>query len=37
MKIITCILATLVLIGFIRVASADDSIRFRINGNSIYD
>ena len=37
MKIITCILVTLVLIGSIRVASADDSTRFRINGNSIYD
>lgn len=37
MKIITCILATLVLVSSISVVSADDYTRFRINGNSIYD
>lgn len=31
------VLATLAFIGSINVASADDSMRFRLNGNSIYD
>ena len=30
-------LAALVFIGSINVVSADDSVRFRLNGNSIYD
>ena len=37
MKKIICALTTLVFIGSINVASADDSMRFRLNGNSIYD
>ena len=37
MKKIACILAALVFIGSMNVVSADDSTRFRINGNSIYD
>ena len=31
------VLVTLAFIGSINVASADDSMRFRLNGNSIYD
>ena len=37
MKKILCALATLAFIGSIYIASADDMVRFRINGNSIYD
>lgn len=31
------VLVTFAFIGSINVASADDSVRFRLNGNSIYD
>lgn len=37
MKKIIYALTTLAFIGSINVASADDLIRFRLNGNSIYD
>ena len=37
MKKVVCALATLAFIGSINVVSADDSTRFRLNGNSIYD
>ncbi|PQL22819.1 hypothetical protein [Veillonella sp. T34266-5] len=37
MKKVLCALAILAFIGSICVVSADDSTRFRINGNSIYD
>ena len=37
MKKVVCVLATLAFIGSINVASADDLMRFRFNGNSIYD
>lgn len=37
MKKILCALSVLAFIGSINVASADDLMRFRINGNSIYD
>ena len=37
MKKIICALATLAFIGSINIVSADDLIRFRLNGNSIYD
>lgn len=37
MKKIICALTTLAFIGSINVASADDLMRFRLNGNSIYD
>ena len=37
MNKILCALAVLAFIGSINVASADDSMRFRLNGNSIYD
>ena len=37
MKKVICALATLAFIGSINVVSADDSTRFRLNGNSIYD
>lgn len=37
MKNVICVLATLVFIGSINVVSADDLMRFRLNGNSIYD
>lgn len=37
MKKIVCVLSALAFIGSINVASADDSMRFRLNGNSIYD
>lgn len=36
-KKVVCALATLAFIGSINVVSADDSTRFRLNGNSIYD
>ena len=37
MKKVVCALATLAFIGSINVASADELMRFRLNGNSIYD
>ena len=37
MKKILCALAALAFIGSINVVSADDLMRFRLNGNSIYD
>jgi len=37
MKKVVCALAMLAFIGSINVVSADDSVRFRLNGNSIYD
>ena len=37
MKKVVCVLATLAFIGSINVVSADDLMRFRLNGNSIYD
>ena len=37
MKKIVCALAALAFIGSINIASAVDMVRFRINGNSIYD
>lgn len=37
MKKILCALSALAFIGSINVVSADDLIRFRLNGNSIYD
>ena len=37
MKKIVCALAVLAFIGSINVVSADDLMRFRLNGNSIYD
>ena len=37
MKKVICALATLAFIGSINVVSADDLLRFRLNGNSIYD
>ena len=37
MKKVVCALAMIAFIGSINVASADDSMRFRLNGNSIYD
>ena len=37
MKKVVCALAVLAFIGFINVVSADDLMRFRLNGNSIYD
>ena len=37
MKNVICALATLAFIGSINVVSADDLMRFRLNGNSIYD
>ena len=37
MKKVVCALATLAFIGSINVVSADDLMRFRLNGNSIYD
>ena len=37
MKKILCALATLAFIGSVNVVSADDLMRFRLNGNSIYD
>ena len=37
MKKVVCVLAMLAFIGSINIASADDLMRFRLNGNSIYD
>ena len=37
MKKIVCALSALAFIGSINVASADDLMRFRLNGNSIYN
>ena len=37
MKKVVRVLATLAFIGSINVVSADDLMRFRLNGNSIYD
>ena len=37
MNKILCALATLAFIGSINIVSADDLMRFRLNGNSIYD
>ena len=37
MKKIVCVLSILAFIGSINVASADDLMRYRLNGNSIYD
>ena len=37
MKNVVCALAVLAFIGSINVVSADDLMRFRLNGNSIYD
>ena len=37
MKKVICTLATLAFIGSVNVVSADDLMRFRLNGNSIYD
>ena len=37
MKKVVCALATLAFIGSINGVSADDLMRFRLNGNSIYD
>lgn len=37
MKKVVCWLATLAFIGSINIVSADDLMRFRLNGNSIYD
>lgn len=37
MKKVVCVLATLAFIGSINIASADDLMRLRLNGNSIYD
>ena len=37
MKKVVCALVALAFIGSMNVASADDLMRFRLNGNSIYD
>ena len=37
MKKVVCALAMIAFMGFINVVSADDLMRFRLNGNSIYD
>lgn len=37
MKKVICTLAALAFIGSINVVFADDMVRFRLNGNSIYD
>ena len=37
MKKFLCALAALTFIGSINIVSADDMMRFRLNGNSIYD
>ena len=37
MKKVVCMLAMLAFIGSINDVSADDLMRFRLNGNSIYD
>ena len=37
MKMVICALAALAFLGSMTIVSAEDMIRFRINGNSIYD
>lgn len=37
MKTVICVLAALAFLGSITIVSAEDMIRFRLNGNSIYD
>ncbi|UZG51108.1 hypothetical protein OKW85_00445 [Veillonella rogosae] len=37
MKKVVCVLAMIAFIGSINIVSADDLMRFRLNGNSIYD
>ena len=37
MEKVVCALATLAFIGSINIVFADDLMRFRLNGNSIYD
>lgn len=37
MKKVICALAALAIIGYMNVVYADDMMRFRLNGNSIYD
>ena len=37
MKKVVCALAMIAFIGSINIVSADDLMRFRLNGNSIYD
>ena len=37
MKKVACALAMIAFIGSINIVSADDLMRFRLNGNSIYD
>ena len=37
MKKVVCVLAVLAFMGSINIVSADDLMRFRLNGNSIYD
>ena len=37
MKKVVCALATLAFIGSMTIVSAEEMIRFRLNGNSIYD
>ena len=37
MKKVVCALAVLAFMGSINIVSADDLMRFRLNGNSIYD
>ena len=37
MKKVVCSLAMLAFLGSVNVVSADDLLRFRLNGNSIYD
>ena len=37
MKTVICALAALAFLGSMTIVSAEDMIRFRINGNSIYD
>ena len=37
MKNVVCVLAVLAFMGSVNVVSADDLMRFRLNGNSIYD
>ena len=37
MRKVVCVLAVLAFMGSINIVSADDLMRFRLNGNSIYD
>ena len=37
MKMVICALAALAFLGSMTIVSAEDMIRFRLNGNSIYD